>query len=101
MRDGWRILKAFAFLLRETRPALFYGVPALALTLLSMTLALPLVQTFLETGLVPRLPTAILCTGLAVVAALLVTGGLILDSLARARVEQKRILYLAVNAIKF
>jgi hypothetical protein len=101
MRDGWRILKAFAFLLKETRPALFYGVPALALSLLSVILALPLVQTFLETGLVPRLPTAILCTGLAVVAALLLMCGLILDSLARARVEQKRILYLAVNAIKF
>jgi Glycosyl transferase family 2 len=101
VRDGWRILKAFVFLLKETRPALFFGAPAAALALLSAALALPLVPTFIETGLVPRLSTAILCTGLAMTAALMTVSGLILDSLARARVEQKRILYLAVNGFKF
>ena len=63
-----------------------------------MALALPLVGTFLRTGFVPRLPTAILCTGLMLVACLLATCGLILDSLARSRAEQKRILYLAIGA---
>jgi Glycosyl transferase family 2 len=101
VRDGWRILKAFIFLLKETRPGLFFGAPALALALISAALAVPLLQTFLETGLVPRLPTAILCTGIAMTAALMLVCGLILDSLTRARVEQKRILYLAVNAFKF
>jgi Glycosyl transferase family 2 len=101
VRDGWRILTAFVFLLKETRPGLFFGAPAAALALLSTALALPLAQTFIETGLVPRLPTAILCTGIAMTAALMMVAGLILDSLARARVEQKRILYLAVNAFKF
>ena len=96
-RDGWRILKTFAYLLKETRPALFFGVLAACNVLAAVVLAAPLVQTFLETGLVPRLPTAVLCVGLALVACLLGTCGLILDSLARSRIEQKRILYLAVR----
>ncbi len=76
----------------------FFGAPALGVAGAALVLAWPLVATWLATGLVPRLPTAILCTGLMLVAALLGVGGLILDSLARSRVEHKRMLYLAVAA---
>ena len=95
-RDGWRILTTFAFLLKETRPGLFFGAFAALFAALALVLAVPLVETFVETGLVPRLPTAIACTGLGLMAAMSTMCGLILDSLARARVEQKRMLYLAL-----
>ncbi len=97
VRDGVRILHAFVFLLKETRPILFFGLLAGAIAAMSCVLAIPLVDTYLKTGLVPRLPTAILCMGMMVVASLLGVCGIILDSLSRARVEQKRILYLAVE----
>lgn len=97
LRDGARILAAFLYLFKETRPALFFGLPATALALASLGLAAPLLLTWLETGLVPRYPTAILSTGMMLLAALLGVCGLILDSLARFRAEQKRILYLAVG----
>ncbi len=97
IRDGWRILRTFLFLLKETRPILFFGVPALVLALTSVGLAIPLFGTYVETGLVPRLPTVVLCTGLMMLAWLLGLCGLILDSVARGRVEQKRILFLAVS----
>jgi glycosyltransferase involved in cell wall biosynthesis len=92
--DGFRILRTFVLLLRETRPTFFYGVPAGLLALLSLILAAPLASTYLATGLVPRFPTAILATGLMIIAALLMTCGLILGSLSLSRIEQKRMLYL-------
>ncbi|MGH8526818.1 MAG: hypothetical protein ACREXY_22190 [Gammaproteobacteria bacterium] len=96
-RDGFRILRTFAFLVKETRPALFFGVLALVMFLASIMLAIPLAQTYLATGLVPRFPTAILATGLMIIAALMATCGLLLDSLAFSRLEQKRISYLNVK----
>jgi hypothetical protein len=63
-------------------------------------LALPLFLTFFDTGLVPRLPTAVLATGLMIFAGLVATAGLVLDSLARSRVEQKRILFLQVPGLR-
>jgi hypothetical protein len=98
LSDGWRILMTFALLLKETRPALFFGALAGLTTGLCALLAAPIVATYLDTGLVPRLPTAVLCMGLALLAALLGVCGLILDSLARSRLEQKRILYLSIPA---
>ena len=98
-RDGARILRTLLYLLKETRPLVFFGVPALGALLVSAILAVPLVSTFLETGLVPRLPTAVLCTGLTLIATLLVACGLILDSVAQSRVEQKRMLFLAVSSL--
>ena len=95
--DGARILSTFLYLLKETRPLLFFGVPALFTATLGAILSLPLFSTYVESGTVPRLPTALLCTGLTLVAALLGVCGLILDSVARGRVEQKRILFLAVS----
>ncbi|WP_246731718.1 glycosyltransferase [Methylocapsa sp. S129] len=97
-RDGLRILSTFAVLLKETRPALFFGSFAGAAMALAIALAIPIVTTFIATGLVPRIPTVVLCTGLTLFAALMGACGLILDSLARSRVEQKRILYLTMAA---
>ncbi len=97
VHDGLRILRAFIFLLKETRPILFFGLIASAVSAFALALAYPLLDTYLMTGLVPRQPTLILCMGLMVVACMLGVCGIILDSLTRARVEQKRILYLAVE----
>lgn len=98
VRDGLRILRMFATLLKETRPLLFFGAFAGVFAIASLALGAPLVETWARTGLVPRLPTAVLCTGLALIACLLTACGLILDSLARARIEQKRMFYLAVGS---
>jgi hypothetical protein len=95
VRDGLRILKTIALLVKETRPLLFFGALAGAIAAASLALAAPIVREFALTGLVPRLPTAVLCTGLALMATLLGACGLILDSVARSRVEQKRMFYLA------
>jgi hypothetical protein len=98
IRDGARILSTFALLLKETRPAVFFGALAGVAMTLAIVLALPVMETYIVTGLVPRLPTAILATGMALLAALIGCCGLILDSVARGRVEQKRILYLTIGA---
>lgn len=94
-RDGFRILMMIAMLMKETRPAVFFGLLAGLFAAASLLLATPVVAVFLETGLVPRLPTAVLAMGLMTIAFLFTACGLILDSVARGRVEQKRILYLA------
>ncbi len=97
--DGFRILRTILLLVKEVRPLQFFLVIAVALGALSVLLAVPVITTFLQTGLVPRLPTAILSTGLMGLAFLAATCGLILDSVARGRKEQKRMAYLAIPAI--
>ncbi|MEO1552544.1 MAG: glycosyltransferase family 2 protein [Pseudomonadota bacterium] len=93
-RDGFRILGMFAMLAKETRPAAFFGTIGIGLVLLAAILATPLLATYAQTGLVPRFPTAILATGLVITATILSVSGLILDSLARARIEAKRAVFL-------
>jgi len=95
-RDGARILATIARLFKAERPLLFFSVGAAASLLLSLLLAVPLLLTWLETGLVPRLPTAVLCSALALLAALLQACGLILDTVTRGRIEAKRLAYLAI-----
>lgn len=97
-RDGFRILGMFAMLAKETRPAAFFGSIGLGLVLLATILAMPLVGTYLETGLVPRFPTAILAMGLVITASISALSGLILDSLARARIEAKRAVFLSFRS---
>ncbi len=96
--DGFRILGMFAMLAKETRPLTFFGTIALAMTLLAAGLAAPLVLTYMQTGLVPRFPTAILSTGLVITGSIAAVCGLILDSLARARIEAKRSVFLSFRA---
>ena len=98
-RDGWRILKTIVHLYRIERPVLFYGSFALFLASLAIALSIPLAITFLETGLVPRLPTAILATGLMILAALSFFTGLILDTVVRGRREVRRLHYLSLPAV--
>ena len=96
--DGWRILRTIAMLFRFERPLLFFGSVAGLLALAAIVLAIPLVATFMQTGLVPRFPTAILATGLMILAALNGFCGLILDTVVRGRREVRRLAYLALAA---
>lgn len=94
-RDGWRILRTIVHLFRIERPVLFYGGLAFLLAVTAILLAAPLAITYAETGLVPRFPTAILVTGLMLVAALSFFCGLILDTVVRGRREVRRLAYLS------
>lgn len=100
-RDGFRILGMFAMLAKETRPAAFFGAIGLGMALLAMLISVPLVFTYFETGLVPRVPTAILSTGLVIIGSITAVCGLILDSLARARLEAKRAVFLGFEVPKW
>jgi len=97
-RDGWRILKTIGTLYRVERPVLFYGTIGALLVIAAIILAVPLVLTYLDTGLVPRFPTAILVTGMVIVAVLCFFAGLILDTVTRGRREMRRLAYLAQPA---
>ena len=97
-RDGWRILKTIGTLYRVERPVLFYGGLGALLVIAAIILAVPLVLTYLDTGLVPRFPTAILVTGMVIVAVLSFFAGLILDTVTRGRREMRRLAYLAHRA---
>ncbi len=94
--DGLRILRTIVILVKEERPLQFFFASALLLALVASALAVPLLIVYWQTGLVPRLPTAVLATGLMLLAALSTTVGFILDSVARGRKEIKRLAYLAV-----
>jgi glycosyltransferase involved in cell wall biosynthesis len=94
-RDGWRILKTIAVLYRVERPVLFYGSVGALLVAAALLLAVPLILTYLDTGLVPRLPTAILVTGMIIIAVLCFFAGLILDTVTRGRREMRRLAYLS------
>jgi glycosyltransferase involved in cell wall biosynthesis len=96
--DGLRILRTMVNLYRAERPLAFFGVIAALLAAVSIVLAVPIVLTFLETGLVPRFPTAILCTGLMLSALLSVASGLVLDTVTRGRREVKLLAYLSLGA---
>ncbi len=96
--DGWRILKTIVTLYRVERPVLFYGSIGALLVALAIVLAVPLVITYLHTGLVPRFPTAILVTGMIIVAVLCFFAGLILDTVTRGRREVRRLAYLSLEA---
>lgn len=93
-RDGWRILRTVGLLMRTERPLAFFGWTGVLLALLALGLGWPLLPTYLETGQVPRFPTAILVTGLGVMALLSLVCGLVLDTVARARREVKLLAYL-------
>jgi glycosyltransferase involved in cell wall biosynthesis len=99
LRDGWRILRTIVLLVKEERPLPFFGSLFLMLSATSIVLAWPLLTTFLETGLVPRFPTAVLSTGLMLLAFLCLASGVILDTVTRGRREMKRLHYLAVPGV--
>jgi glycosyltransferase involved in cell wall biosynthesis len=102
-QDGFRILKLIVILIKEERPLAFFGGAFIAFAATSLLVGLPVVLEFLETGAVPRLPTAVLATGIALLAFLSLVCGLVLDTVTHGRREFKRLHYLAIpslNAIK-
>ena len=94
-RDGARILTMMAMLLKETKPFVFFGSIAAALFAVSSALLVPVFVDYVATGLVERMPTFMLAMTLLVGAMLSMSCGIILDSVSRARIEQKRIFYLS------
>ena len=99
-RDGWKILKTIGRLYVSERPFSFFGISAALLAALSICLAIPIGIDFIETGLVPRFPTAILSASLMVCALLSLSCGLILDNVTRGRHEAKRLSYLTIPSPK-
>ncbi len=94
IRDGFRILGTMLRLFKDYRPMLFFSLAALMLAASSLGIALPVVTDYLATGLVERLPTAVLSVGIMLCALLAFVCGLILDSVARQRLEAKKLAYL-------
>lgn len=97
-QDGFRILWMVFKIYRAERPLALFGAFALALIITSIGLAIPVVITYMQEGLVPRLPTAVLSTGLMLLAFLSLACGLILDTVTRGRRELKLIAYLGLRA---
>jgi glycosyltransferase involved in cell wall biosynthesis len=94
-RDGWRILRTIVSLVQRERPLAFFGIMGLILGVLGVILFLPVLEEYLRTGLVPRLPTAVLSAVLVLAGFLSLVCGLVLDTVTRGRREAKRIAYLA------
>lgn len=97
-RDGWRILKTIGKLFVSERPLAFFGLLAAALVLLGLALAVPVLLTYLATGLVPRLPTAVLAMGLVLSGMLSLVCGAVLHTVTLGRLETRRLAYLAMPA---
>ena len=95
-RDGWRILMTVLALTKEERPFQFFGSIFLALTIFSIAICIPLFITYVQTGLVPRLPTAVLAVGAILVGIVSLASGLILDTVTLGRREAKRMRYLEI-----
>ncbi|HEX4271366.1 MAG TPA: glycosyltransferase family 2 protein [Rhizomicrobium sp.] len=98
-RDGFRILATIAHLAREERPLIFFSAFFVALVSASLLIGTPVVVEFMRTGLVPRLPTAVLSATLMLLAFLSLMCGLILDTVTRGRWENKRMAYLAIPGV--
>lgn len=96
-RDGWRILLTILTLFRTEEPMFFFGTAGAVLGFVSIVIAVPVAVTYAETGLVPRLPTAVLSTGLMILAFLSFFTGMILDTVVRGRRELRRLAYLALR----
>jgi len=97
-RDGLRILGTILKLYRSEKPLRFFTVIGVFLILISVGLAIPIIVTYLEEGIVPRLPTAVLSMGLVILAVLSVSSGLVLDTVTRGRREIKLLAYLSQAA---
>ncbi|MCH9769716.1 MAG: glycosyltransferase family 2 protein [Gammaproteobacteria bacterium] len=100
IRDGIRILLRILLMLKETKPLLFFGVIAAILAIFSLSCSVQLFITYAATGLVPKIPTAILVTGIMIIAFVSLVCGVILDSVARARRERKYLYYLSLPNFK-
>jgi glycosyltransferase involved in cell wall biosynthesis len=98
-RDGWRILMTIVKLVKGERPLAFFATIAALAAIPALVIGVQLWITFVETGLVPRFPSAILATGLMLTAFLSLVCGLILDTVTRGRQEMKRLIYLSLRSL--
>jgi glycosyltransferase involved in cell wall biosynthesis len=98
-RDGFRILFTILKLYRSEKPLRFFGLLGAVFAIVSIGLAIPIFVTYLEAGIVPRLPTAVLSTGLMIIAILSMSSGLVLDTVTRGRREMKLLAYLAQSSV--
>ncbi|WP_141342755.1 glycosyltransferase family 2 protein [Bradyrhizobium sp. USDA 3458] len=98
-RDGFRILSTILKLYRSEKPLPFFTVIGIFLALMSTVLMIPLIITYFEEGIVPRLPTAVLAMGLMIITVLSISSGLVLDTVTRGRREMKLLAYLSQSAI--
>ena len=98
LRDGLRILRLIGSLIKEERPLQLFILLAGLFATASLLFGYPVVREFMETGLVPRLPTAILASALGVLSVLSFFSGLILDSVSLGRREMKRLHYLSQSS---
>src|SRR6185295_12971087 len=96
IRDGLRILAMIIRFIKEERPLQFFSLIGFVFALAGLVLGYPVVVTYFEIGLVPRLPTAILSMGLMIMAFLSFTAGVILDSITNGRRELRRLRYLDI-----
>jgi Glycosyl transferase family 2 len=99
VRDGIRILTTIGRLMRDERPLMFFGAISGAVALTSVILGMPVISEYLSTGLVPRFPTAFLCGTLAVLSAIMLVSGVILETVALGRREMKRLAYNQVESL--
>ncbi len=99
-QDGLRIFATIVFLFKEVRPFKFFGALFVALAVLSIGMIYPVVAEYLDTGLVPRIPTAVLATGTMLLAFIALTAGIILDSVSRGRREVKRMRLLSLPPVE-
>ena len=95
-RDGLRILLMILELFKDERPLQFFGLISGVLAAAAVLIAVPVFQTYFQTGLVPRLPTAVLATGIMLLAFLSLTCGFVLDTVTQGRRELKRLAYLQI-----
>ncbi len=96
-RDGGRILRLIAHLIRNERPLEFFGLLGVGLFIVACLLSIPLWITYFDTGLVPRLPTAVLSVGLVIAGTMSIFAGLIMEMITKARQELKRMMYLLIK----
>ncbi len=97
--DGLRLLRTILVLVKEERPLKFFTAMAVFLALLGVLVGVRVITDYIATGLVPRLPSAVLATALEILSFLSLASGLILDSVARGRKEAKRLAYLAIAGV--
>lgn len=98
-KDGFRILLMIVTLIKEERPMLFFSLLGLIFMIISLFFGVPVIEQFLNTGLVPRMPTTILATGLMICAVVSMLVGFVLDSVAKSRKEVRRMAYLNYNPV--
>jgi hypothetical protein len=99
-RDGWRILRTICKLFISERPLQFFTILAALLAVGAIALVIPLLVTYLHTGLVPRLPTAVLATGAMLAAMLSMVCGVVMHAIRLGRREAKRLRYLATPSVR-